>query len=106
MKPEEIIPPITDKIPSDRSELRKIIEKYEIDEELTSENAIFLEDSDTAIKLRGSQLDIEEGQEILKMEIQTPRHQVYMKVTGVFVSNVMIKLDGYDKYESYEIFPG
>lgn len=105
MEPEEIIPPITDKIPSDRDKLREILDKYDIDEKVTSENQIFLEGGNTAIKLRGSQLDFDSGREILKLEIQTPEHQLYMKVESIFVSEVMIKLEGFHEYESYHIFP-
>jgi hypothetical protein len=105
MKPTEIIPETGEEIPSERNKLRDIIREYDVDNEISGENVIYLKEKNMQIRLENSLMDFDKGQEILKIRIENPYIQTVIFTQEIFVSDVRIAMYGYYRDEQFEIYP-
>lgn len=109
MDPEEIVPPMAERIPSPaRDGLRELLDNYDIVEEHTGEHVIHIEgksDRGVIIRLEKQLFDFETGREILTLKIETERVDVTFDVSKIWSSEIAIKFYGYNDREVLEIFP-
>lgn len=105
MNKYDIVPEQTKNIPHEaRKGLREIIETFEIHQNSRQDFILLDEKDNVLIRIEKYEIDFNMGEEIVSVEIETPKIRTQLKARNVSVTGTVITFYGYREQEYFRIF--